>query len=83
LSYGFVEVTGEAVDIARITAFSFGTGAVLFVTGLAISLAVLRRELGTTAARDLLARVRGRLRGRERDGLAGGTAAPAALKSAR
>lgn len=83
LSYGFVEVTGEAVDIARITAFSFGTGAVLFVTGLAISLAIIRRELGTTAARDLLARVRGRLRGRERDGLAGGTAAPAALKSAR
>jgi len=26
LTYGFVAVTGDAVDIARITAFSFGAG---------------------------------------------------------
>ena len=29
LSYGFVEVTGRPVDIAAITAFTFGVGAVM------------------------------------------------------
>ena len=33
LSYGFVEVTGRPVDIAAITAFTFGVGAVLLVAG--------------------------------------------------
>jgi hypothetical protein len=60
LTYGFVEVTGQAIDIARITAFSFATGALLFLTSLAISLAILRRELGAAAARDLVARLRRR-----------------------
>jgi hypothetical protein len=63
LSYGFVEVTGRAIDIARITAFSFGVGALLFVAGLAVSLAILRRELGTAATRRLLGRMRARVRG--------------------
>jgi hypothetical protein len=58
LSYGFVEVTGHAVDIARITAFSFGAGALLFATGLAISMVILRHELGAAATRRLLERVR-------------------------
>jgi hypothetical protein len=61
LSYGFVEVTGQAIDIARITAFSFGAGALLFVTGFAISMAILRQELGAAAVRALLGRLRSRL----------------------
>ena len=32
LSYGFVEVTGHPVDIAAITAFTFGVGAVMAVS---------------------------------------------------
>jgi hypothetical protein len=61
LAYGFVEVTGEAVDIASITAFSFGVGATLFVVGLLISIAILGRELGTISPRRMVARVRERL----------------------
>ena len=61
LGYGFVEVTGEAVDIASITAFSFGVGATLFLTGLAISIAILGRELGTISPRRMVGRVRERL----------------------
>jgi hypothetical protein len=61
LSYGFVEVTGEAVDIAAITAFSFGVGALLFLTGLAISVAILGRELGTVSPRRMVERARARL----------------------
>ena len=37
LSYGFVEVTGQAVDIAAITAFTFGVGALLMVAGLFVA----------------------------------------------
>jgi Lysylphosphatidylglycerol synthase TM region len=62
LSYGFVEVTGRAIDVARITAFSFGVGALLFVAGLAISLAILRYELGAAATRRLLRRMRAPVR---------------------
>lgn len=58
LAYGFVEVTGQAVDIAAITAFSFGVGAVLLVVGLAISAAILARELGTPSPRRALERLR-------------------------
>jgi Lysylphosphatidylglycerol synthase TM region len=58
LGWGFVEVTGGAVDIARITAFSFGVGAALFVTGLAISGAILGRELGTASPRRIAERLR-------------------------
>jgi uncharacterized membrane protein YbhN (UPF0104 family) len=61
LGYGFVEVTGEAVDIASITAFSFGVGAALFLTGILISIVLLGRELGTISPRRMVARVRERL----------------------
>jgi hypothetical protein len=61
LAYGFVEVTGEAVDIASITAFSFGVGAALFLTGLLISIAILGRELGTVSPKRMIVRVRERL----------------------
>jgi hypothetical protein len=47
LSYGFVEVTGKAVDIAAITAFTFGVGALLMVAGLIVSAAAFAAELGT------------------------------------
>lgn len=47
LSYGFVEITGKPVDIAQITAFTFGVGTVLLVSGLAIASTILWRELGT------------------------------------
>jgi hypothetical protein len=61
LGYGFVEVTGEAVDIASITAFSFGVGALLLVTGVALSIAILGRELGTVSPRRMVRRLRARL----------------------
>lgn len=61
LTYGFVEVTGEAVNIASITAFAFGVGAALFVTGLAISIAILARELSTVSPRRMMQRLRKRL----------------------
>jgi uncharacterized membrane protein YbhN (UPF0104 family) len=61
LTYGFVEVTGQSVDIASITAFAFGVGALLFVVGLLISIAILGREFGTVAPRRMVARMRARL----------------------
>lgn len=61
LAYGFVEVTGEVVDIASITAFSFGVGAALFLVGILISIAILGRELGTVSPRRMIARLRERL----------------------
>ena len=60
LAYGFVELTGEAVDITRITAFSFGVGAVLYVTAFAISVAILGREFRTASPRRILERLRER-----------------------
>lgn len=51
LSYGFVEVTGHAVDIAEITAFTFGVGALLMVAGLVVGLAALGAELETWSPR--------------------------------
>jgi hypothetical protein len=63
LSYGFVEITHQQVDIAEITAFTFGVGAVVLVAGLLLSVAILAKEFGTVsprravrAARALLAR---------------------------
>jgi uncharacterized membrane protein YbhN (UPF0104 family) len=47
LSYGFVEVTHQAVDIAAITTFTFGVGAVLMLSGLVIALTIIGREFGT------------------------------------
>jgi hypothetical protein len=61
LGYGFVEATGEAVDIARITAFSFGVGAALYLTALGISVAILGREFGTASPRRMVERLRERL----------------------
>jgi hypothetical protein len=65
LSYGFVEVTGHAVDIAAITTFTFGVGALTMLTGLIVGLIALGAELETwsprgaiRAARDAVARHR-------------------------
>jgi Lysylphosphatidylglycerol synthase TM region len=72
LTYGFVAVTGDAVDIASITAFAFGMGATLLIAGLAISIAILGRELGTASPRGMVQRLRERL----------GTASPDAVPQA-
>jgi hypothetical protein len=65
LSYGFVETTGHAVDIAAITTFTFGVGALTMITGLIVGLVALGAELETwsprgaiRAARDAVARHR-------------------------
>lgn len=65
LSYGFVETTGHAVDIAAITTFTFGVGALTMLTGLIVGLIALGAELETwsprgalRAARDAVARHR-------------------------
>src|SRR4051794_10917900 len=51
LSYGFVETTGHAVDIAAITAFTFGVGALLMLAGLVVGLVALGAELETWSPR--------------------------------
>lgn len=61
LGYGFASITGEAVDMTRITAFSFGVGAALYLTALAISVAIFAREFGTTSPRRLLGHLREQL----------------------
>jgi hypothetical protein len=65
LSYGFVETTGHAVDIAEITTFTFGVGALTMLAGLAAGLIALGAELETwsprgaiRAAKDAVARHR-------------------------
>jgi hypothetical protein len=58
LSYGFVEVTGQAVDIAAITTFTVGVGAVLLVAGLLISITILLHQFGTLNPRCALERAR-------------------------
>jgi uncharacterized membrane protein YbhN (UPF0104 family) len=58
LSYGFVEVTHQAVDIAAITTFTFGVGAVLMLAGLVIALTIIGREFGTLSPRRALAAAR-------------------------
>jgi hypothetical protein len=58
LSYGFVETTGEPVDIAQITAFTFGVGAVLMVSGLLIAAGITWHELGTLNPRKAIAAMR-------------------------
>jgi hypothetical protein len=63
LSYGLVELTGQAIDPAAITAFTFGVSAVLFVVMLAISLTLIGRELHTRSPRLALRRARRRLLG--------------------
>jgi uncharacterized membrane protein YbhN (UPF0104 family) len=54
LSYGFVEVTGQAVDIAAITTFTVGVGALLMVAGLLTGLVALGAELETWSPRHAL-----------------------------
>jgi uncharacterized membrane protein YbhN (UPF0104 family) len=54
LSYGFVEVTGQVVDIAAITTFTFGVGAVLMLAGLVIALTIIAREFGTLSPKRAL-----------------------------
>lgn len=51
LSYGFVEVTGHAVDIAAITTFTFGVGALTMLAGLIVGLIALGAELETWSPR--------------------------------
>jgi hypothetical protein len=65
LSYGFVETTGHAVDIAAITTFTFGVGALTMLAGLIVGLIALGAELETwspraalRAAKDAVARHR-------------------------
>jgi hypothetical protein len=60
LSYGFVEVTGHPVDIAAITAFTFGVGAILAVAGLVVAATIAGAEFGTLSPRRavLVARAR-------------------------
>jgi hypothetical protein len=65
LSYGFVETTGHAVDIAAITTFTFGVGALTMLAGLVVGLIALGAELETwsprgaiRAAKDAVARHR-------------------------
>jgi uncharacterized membrane protein YbhN (UPF0104 family) len=58
LSYGFVEVTHEAVDIAAITTFTFGVGAVLMLLGLVIALRIIATEFGTLSPKRALAAAR-------------------------
>ena len=59
LSYGFVEVTGHPVDIAAITAFTFGVGAMLCVAGVLVALGILAHECGTFSPRRALSTARG------------------------
>ena len=58
LSYGFVEVTGHQVDIAAITAFTFGVGAVLALAGLVLALTIIAGEFGTLSPRRAVAAAR-------------------------
>ncbi|MCW2984240.1 MAG: flippase-like protein, partial [Conexibacter sp.] len=54
LSYGFVETTGQAVDIAAITTFTFGVGALTMLAGLIVGLVALGAELETWSPRAAL-----------------------------
>jgi uncharacterized membrane protein YbhN (UPF0104 family) len=58
LSYGFVETTGHAVDIAAITTFTFGVGALLMLAGLLVGVIALGAQLGTCSPRTALAAAR-------------------------
>ena len=61
LTYGLVEVTGRPVDAGAISVFTFGMSAVFFAVGLAISLVLISRELGTISPRGALREARARL----------------------
>jgi hypothetical protein len=61
LSYGFVEVTGEPVDIAAITAFTVGVGALLGAAGLLVAVVMLAQEFGTRSPARAVAAARAAL----------------------
>jgi uncharacterized membrane protein YbhN (UPF0104 family) len=58
LSYGFVEFTGQPIDIAAITAFTFGVGAILALAGFVVSVGILAHECGTLSPRRALSTAR-------------------------
>jgi len=58
LSYGLPEVTGEPVDIASITAFTFVVSTILLVVSLTISLVIIFRVLGTLNPRHAVRKAR-------------------------
>jgi len=58
LSYGLVEVTHQQIDIARITAFSFGVSFVLLIVSVVIALAIIGKMLGTINPRHAIRKVR-------------------------
>jgi len=53
-----VEVSDQPVDIAQITAFSFGVSFVLLVVTLLIALAIIGRVFGTLNPRHAVAKAR-------------------------
>lgn len=58
LSYGFAQMTGEPVDIASITAFQVGVGAVQLAGGLLVGAGALAFALGSVSPRTALAAIR-------------------------
>jgi Lysylphosphatidylglycerol synthase TM region len=56
VTYGLVEITGQSIDPAEITAFTFGVGAVMFAVMLVTSLVLIARELHTLSPRTALRR---------------------------
>lgn len=90
LSYGFVEVTGHQVDIAAITAFAFGVGAILAAVGLALGLTLIAVEFGTLNPRRVLIAARASAstpaparRGDQRERAAGSRQRPAVPEPSR
>jgi hypothetical protein len=58
LTYGLPEVTGQPVDIASITAFTFVVSALLLAISLVISLVIIFRVLGTLNPRHAVHKAR-------------------------
>jgi hypothetical protein len=58
LSYGLPEVTGQPVDIANITAFTFVVSGLLLVISLGISLVIIFEVLGTLNPRHAVRKAR-------------------------
>jgi hypothetical protein len=61
LVYGFGVLTGDPVAVVRVGAFSVGSAAILTATGVAITVLILSRELGTASPLTMVARLRDRL----------------------
>jgi uncharacterized membrane protein YbhN (UPF0104 family) len=61
LSYGLIEVTNRAIDIERITVFSFGVAFALLIAGVTTSLVLIAREFGTLSPQRALAVARATL----------------------